>query len=141
MPSIETWLKKVAPMSVSTTNGALDLVVLVVEDEFLVRCSIAERLREAGYRAVEAVSGEEAIAVAESAMSIDIVFTDINLSGAASGWDVAEFFRRNRPNAPVIYTSGKLADPQRRVPGSVFLPKPYKCTEVLAACQQLTAAA
>jgi len=117
------------------------LVVLVVEDEFLLRCSIAERLREAGYHAVEAVSGEEAIAVAESAMSIDIVFTDINLRGAASGWDVAEYVRRDRPNAPVIYTSGKSADAQRCVPGSVFIPKPYQCADVLAACQQLTAAA
>jgi CheY-like chemotaxis protein len=128
-------------VSVSTTNGAHALVVLEVEDEFLVRCSIAERLREAGYHAVEAVSGEEAIAVAESAMSIDIVFTDINLSGAASGWDVAEFFRRDRPNAPVIYTSGKSVDPQRCVPGSVFIPKPYQCTDVLTACRRLTEAA
>jgi CheY-like chemotaxis protein len=141
MPSIETWLKKVALMSVSTTNGAHALVVLVVEDELLVRCSIAERLREAGYRAVEAVSGEEAIAVVKSGMSIDIVFTDINLSGAASGLDVAEYVRRDSPNAPVIYTSGKSADPQRYVPGSVFIPKPYQCTDVLAACQHLTAAA
>jgi CheY-like chemotaxis protein len=96
---------------------------------------------KAGYLAVEAVSGEQAIAVVESDMSIDIVFTDINLSGAASGWDVAEFFRRDRPNAPVIYTSGSSADPHRCVPGSVFVPKPYQCTDVLTACRRLTAAA
>ncbi len=128
-------------MSVSTTNGAHALVVLVVEDEFLVRCSIVDRLREAGYRAVEAVSGEEAIAVVESDMSIDIVFTDVNLSGAANGWDVAEFFRRDRPHAPVIYTSGSSADPHRCVPGSMFIPKPYQSTDVLTACQRLTPAA
>jgi CheY-like chemotaxis protein len=137
----EAWLKKATLVSVSTTNGAHALVVLVVEDEFMVRCSIAERLREAGYSAVEAVSGEEAVAAVASDMSIDIVFTDINLSGVASGWDVAEFFRRDRPNAPVIYTSGSSADPHRCVPGSVFIPKPYQSTDILAACQRLTSAA
>lgn len=60
------------------------------------------------------VSGEGPIALVESDMSIDIVFIDIHLGAAANGPEVAEFLRRNRPNAPVIYTSGKSADPQLR---------------------------
>ena len=113
-------------MSVSVENGAQALVVLVVEDEFFVRYEIADRLRDAGYIVVETASGEEAIALCKSDMSIDIVFTDINLVGAASGWDVAESFQRDRPDVPVLYTSGKSLDLRRCVPGSAFVAKPYQ---------------
>ena len=53
-------------MSVSVANGARTVVVLVVEDEFLIRCDIADRLRQSGYTVVETASGEEAIAVCVS---------------------------------------------------------------------------
>jgi CheY-like chemotaxis protein len=124
-------------MSLAVANGARALVVLVVEDEFLVRCNAADCLRGAGYVVVETPSGEEAIALCKSSMSIDIGFTDINLVGAASGWDVAECFHMNRPNVAVLYTSGKMIEPGRRVPGSVFLSKPYQRDDVLIACERL----
>jgi hypothetical protein len=63
-----------------------------------------------------------------------IVFTDINLAGRVTGWDVAERFRIDPPNLPILYTSGKIIEPERRVPGSVFLSKPYQRGEVLIAC-------
>jgi CheY-like chemotaxis protein len=122
-------------VSVPAEKSANVLVVLVVEDEFLIRCSVAECLRDAGYVVVEADNGEKAIALCTADTSIDIVFTDINLGGSASGWDVAECFQRNRPTVPVLYTSGKVID--FRVPGSAFVSKPYKGTGVLRACQRL----
>ena len=111
-------------MSVSAANGAHALVVLVVEDEFFVRCNIADCLRDAGYVVLETASGEEAIALCKSSMSIDMVFTDINLVGAASGWDVAECFRMDRPDVRCSIRQGKLIDPRRCVPGSEFVAKP-----------------
>jgi hypothetical protein len=72
-------------------------------------------------------------------MTIDMVFTDINLDGPMSGWDVAECFRLERPNAPVLYASGKAIDVQRRVPGSVFFGKPYDSTDIVEACKHLHA--
>ena len=92
-------------MTISTANGHKARVVLVVEDEFLVRCGVADEFREAGYIVVETPSGEEAIALCKSDMAIDIVFTDINLIGAASGWDVGACFLADRPKVPVLYTS------------------------------------
>ena len=124
-------------MSVSVENGAQVLVVLVVEDEFFVRYEIADRLRDAGYIVVETASGEEAIALCKSGMSIDIVFTDINLVGAASGWDVAERFQRDRPDVSVLYTSGNSFDHRRCVPGSAFVAKPYQHDDILNACRRL----
>jgi CheY-like chemotaxis protein len=113
------------------------LVVLVVEDEFLLRCDVTDSLREAGYSVVETASGEEAIGFCKSNMSIDIVFTDISLIGSASGWDVGECFRADRPNVSLIYTSGKSIDPERRVPGSAFIAKPYQNDDVVDACERL----
>ena len=62
------------------------------------RYDVAQCLRGAGYAVVEAASGEEAIALCKSDVTIDMVFTDINLDGPMSGWDVAECFRLERPN-------------------------------------------
>jgi CheY-like chemotaxis protein len=126
-------------VSLSAVNNDNALVILVVEDEILVRCGIAACLRDAGYVVVECDRGEEAIALCRSNRSIDIVFTDINLAGHSSGWDVGECFRKDRPNVPVLYTSGKSVDPQRCVLGSVFVAKPYRSDVVLQLCQRLAA--
>jgi Response regulator receiver domain len=64
--------------------------VLVVEDEPIVRFSIADQLRDQGYAVVEAETGEKAIALSSKKdhRPIVAVFTDIELSGRLSGWDV-----------------------------------------------------
>jgi CheY-like chemotaxis protein len=131
------WQVKAALMSVSAANGAHAAVVLLVEDEVHIRCDVADHLREVGYAVVETASGEEAIAMCKSDMSIDIVFTDIHLIGSASGWDVAERVRVDRPNISVLYTSGKSIDRRRCVPGSAFLAKPYQYDDVANACDRL----
>jgi CheY-like chemotaxis protein len=118
-------------VSVSVANGARAVVVLVVEDESLIRCGVADHLRRAGYNVIETASGEDAIAMSKSDISIDIVFTDIHLIGSVSGWDVAECVRADRPNIPVLYTSGKSVDHGRCVPGSAFLTKPYMYDDVV----------
>ena len=94
-------------------------------------------LREAGYIVVETPSGEEAIAICKSDMAIDMVFTDVNLIGAASGWDVGACFLAGRPNVPVLYTSGQVIERERCVPGGVFIAKPYQHSDILNACQRL----
>ena len=101
------------------------------------RCGVADELREAGYIVVETPSGEEAIAICKSDMVIDMVFTDINLIGAASGWEVGECFLAHRPNVPVLYTSALVIEPQRYVPNGGFIAKPYQHNDILNACQRL----
>jgi CheY-like chemotaxis protein len=123
----------------SAKNGAHPPVVLVIEDELFLRLNIVSCLQEAGYTVVEAANGEEAITLCHSDTSIDVVFTDVNLGGYASGWDVAECFRTVRPNVPVVYTSGRSLDAGRCVGGSTFVPKPYDESDILKACQRLTA--
>jgi CheY-like chemotaxis protein len=138
VPSIVAWLCKAVPVTVSSANGAKALVVLVVEDEFFVRDDIATFLRDAGYVVVEGASGGEAIALCcKSAAMIDVVLTDINLGGSTSGWDVAECFRIERPDIPVLYISGDRIDFERCVPGSMFVAKPLNHEDILSACRRL----
>ena len=73
----------------------------------------------------------------KSDMSIDMIVTDVNLGGSASGWDVARHFRSKKPDMPVIYISGEVIDPERCVPGSVFVAKPYRHIDILNACRRL----
>jgi CheY-like chemotaxis protein len=86
---------------------------------------------------IESESGEEALALCKSGRSIDMIVTDINLGGSASGWEVAKRFRSEQPNVPVIYISGELINPERCVPGSVFVAKPYRHIDILSACRRL----
>jgi two-component system, response regulator PdtaR len=120
-------------------NGHPGPVILIVEDEALIRCYIADSLRAAGYHVIETASGEEAIAMCQSEIPIDIVFTDINLIGAASGWDVVERFRAQCPGIAVLYTSGHSIDHGRCVRESAFVAKPYQPHEVVSACRMLRA--
>jgi CheY-like chemotaxis protein len=116
---------------VSTLRRA---VVLVVEDDWLVRDLTVSHLRDAGWPVLEADSAEQAIALLKAGQRIDIVVTDIQLKGALTGWDVADAFRDAQPTMPVVYVSGNAPDPSRLVPESVFFHKPYDPAVVLQSC-------
>ena len=70
-------------------------------------------------------------------LTIDVLFTDINLGGSVSGWAVAERFRMDRPDGVVLYTSANSVDPKRCCPDSVFVSKPYLHGDILSACERL----
>src|SRR5215468_2862421 len=80
--------------------------VLVVEDEVLVRTSVAEYLRACGYRVLEANDADEAILILRSDGRIDIVFTDVQMPGSLDGFGLAQWVRRERPEIRIIITSG-----------------------------------
>jgi CheY-like chemotaxis protein len=91
-------------------------VILVVEDEWLVRVVIVQALRDAGWQVVEASIAEDVVALMLTGHPyIDVVFTDIQLAGRLRGWDVAEQCRAARVDFPAIYALGNSADRSRRV--------------------------
>jgi CheY-like chemotaxis protein len=81
-------------------------VVLVVEDDVLVRTVVAAYLRECGFDVVEAGSADEAIRVLQADIGVDIVFSDVNMPGSMDGFGLAQWLRRERPGLKVILTSG-----------------------------------
>ena len=106
---------------------------LIVEDEALIRADIADALRGAGWHVFESASAERAIELLKE-QNFSVVFTDIQLQGRLTGWDVAEACRTSRPGMVVIYTSGNVADRARSVEGSRFFDKPYRVADILEAC-------
>jgi CheY-like chemotaxis protein len=109
-------------------------VVLIVEDDWLVREDVASEFRRGGWIVLEMTTGEGAIGIIESGETVDALVTDIQLAGKASGWDVAEAFHARHPDFPVVYTSGNAAVGERFVPGSVFVPKPCSAADLVEAC-------
>jgi CheY-like chemotaxis protein len=118
-------------------NRTTKPVVLVVEDEWFLRASIADFLRDNDCTVLEAASGEEAVSLIDGKdQTLDVLFTDIRLGGELNGWDVAERFRAHRPALRVLYTSGYSIQPRRDVADSEFFDKPYRLEAILAACKR-----
>jgi CheY-like chemotaxis protein len=111
-------------------------VVLVVEDEPLVRENIADELRTYGWQVLEAASGEDALKLVPD-NQIDVVFMDIQLAGQMSGWEIADTLRAQVPALPILYTSGYACDLARQVAGSLFIRKPYQPGFIIEACYNL----
>ncbi|HXI99911.1 MAG TPA: response regulator [Micropepsaceae bacterium] len=108
--------------------------VLLVEDEWLLRQSLYEEMTVAGWRVLEAASGERALEILAGGETVDLLVTDIRLDGGITGWEVAEACRTANARLPVVYVSGNSPDDSRRVEGSVFLSKPCMIERLLAAC-------
>jgi CheY-like chemotaxis protein len=125
----------IIPMS--RQSNSPQLVVLVVEDEWMLRDAIVHYLQDAGCLVFEAESGEDALSVLDNEQEIDVLLTDIRLNGGMSGWQVGNEVRRRDAGMPVIYASAQPAEPPRQVPGSLFFRKPYNPSEILRACEQL----
>jgi len=112
-------------------------VVLVVEDEPLVKDTLVLELEDAGFEVVTAENGEEASYILPKMRRIDLLLTDIRMPGKINGWALADMARCRRPNLPVIYTSGFAPQEGREVEDSIFLPKPYRAGEMLKAIESL----
>jgi CheY-like chemotaxis protein len=112
-------------------------IVLLVEDEALLRLIMADELRDAGYEVIEASDGGGAMEILKEQASVDLLFTDIRMPGALSGWDVAERARDLRPHIRVIYATGFSEDAPRVVPGALFFKKPYRASAIIDAARAL----
>jgi CheY-like chemotaxis protein len=99
-------------------------VVLVVEDEPLLREMIAFEFELSGFEVIDAGSAEEALQRLREMPGLDLLFTDIRLPGM-DGWSLAEQVRALHADAPVIYASGN-AERQELLPRSEFIQKPYR---------------
>jgi CheY-like chemotaxis protein len=118
-------------------------LILVVEDEENVREIVCMDLEDAGFEVIEAGSGDEAFSLfrrcATGDRAIRLLFTDIRMPGSMDGWELAEKARGLAPALGVVYASGHLATADRAVPGSIFLQKPYRTTNLLESLKRLRA--
>ena len=113
-------------------------VVLVVEDELLIRMDAVDMLRGAGFDVIEAVNADEAIMILEGGSTIDVVFTDIQMPGSMDGLKLAQAVRGRWPPIKIIATSGHVHVSETELPeGGRFLPKPYNPMQVTGVLREL----
>jgi DNA-binding response OmpR family regulator len=107
--------------------------VLVLEPDVLVRMTIADYLRDCGFKVIEGVTADDAVAVVESGQKIDIVFAEVQLSGSMDGFGLAQWARAKHPDTDVILTSGiaRAAEKAGDLCDEGPLEKPYHPQEVV----------
>jgi CheY-like chemotaxis protein len=115
-------------------------VVLVVEDEALIRISAVHMVEDAGFIAVDACDADEAIAILECRNDIWAVFTDIILGRTKAGLRLAKVVRNRWPPIHLIMTSGLTSLDQSEFPANGrFIGKPYAAEQVAATLHELFA--
>ena len=98
-------------------------LILVVEDDCLVRLDTADTFVDAGFEIIEASDAAAALAVLQEKPGIRLVCTDVHMPGELDGIDLAIHLREHHPNIKVIVVSGDRRI--RALPPTVpFLPKP-----------------
>ncbi|MEI4261121.1 ATP-binding protein [Roseovarius sp. D0-M9] len=117
-----------APISRGTES------ILVVEDDELVREHVRANLLGLGYRVVEAENGPQAMEILEQTRDLDLLFTDVVLSGGMNGRELADAAKTRRPALKVLFTSGYSEDAivhhGRLDPEVELLSKPYRHTQL-----------
>ena len=112
-----------------THEGPKDpLVVLVVDDELLVRMTAIDELEETGFQVLEAANADVALEVLE-ARSDDVhaLFTDVNMPGSMDGMALAEQVHRRWPHIRLLISSGYARPHPDEIPhNGHFVPKPYR---------------
>jgi CheY-like chemotaxis protein len=113
-------------------------LVLVVEDEGLVRLMAVDMLEDAGFAVIEATSADEAWTLLEDRSGdVGVLFTDIEMPGSMNGFALASRVAERWPHIRLVMTSGRCRPAKRDVPDhGAFVPKPYLSDHLLKAFNQ-----
>ncbi len=114
-------------------------IVLVVEDNSLVRVVIASFLESAGFMVIQAADGAAALVILASGADFHVLFTDVQMPGPIDGVGVAVRVRAERPGMPIVVTSGHGV-PELLPEGGRFVSKPYDNRKVVTLLSGLVAA-
>src|SRR3981189_1361012 len=113
-------------------------VVLVVEDEMLLRMRAVDMVEDAGFTSVEAVDADEAVAILESRSDIALLFTDIQMPGSMDGLKPAPGVNKRCPPIKIILVSGQLKLASIDIPAdSRFFGKPLEAKKMIAEMQSM----
>ncbi|WP_262272650.1 MULTISPECIES: response regulator [Microvirga] len=115
------------------------MVVLVVEDETLVRMFMTDFLDEAGFKVFEAVNADEALTVLKARPDVQVVVTDIEMpAGSMNGLNLARAIQKRWPGVGVVVTSGReRPGPDDLSEKVAFLAKPYLPDTIINVIRQL----
>ena len=119
-------------------HSSAPAVVLVVEDEMLLRMRAVDMVEDAGFTSVEAVNADEAVAILESRSDIALLLTDIQMPGSMDGLKLAHAVHERWPPIRIILVSGELRPASIDIPAdSRFFGKPLEAEEMIAEMQDM----
>ena len=119
------------------------ILVLVADDEELVRFVVVEALHDAGLEVMEAEHAEGALDILQiHATRIHVLFTDIQMPGVMDGLALAHHTAKHWPEIALLITSARPHPGRTKLPKkSRFLAKPYHHQHVIRHIRELVAAA
>ena len=113
-------------------------VVLVVEDNAIIRMGAVDLVLSAGYEALEACDADEAIRILETRNDVELVFTDVQMPGTMDGIKLSHYIRDRWPPVKLIVASGNAILEESSLPfGSRFFSKPYDDNTIAEAMARL----
>ncbi|GEM_PF-454625 len=112
-------------------------VVLVVEDEALIRISALQIVEDAGFVVAQASNADEAIRILQNRTDIRAVFADIRMPGSMDGWKLARAIRGRWPAIHLVLASALPPDLRELPANGLFIRKPYTAEQVTAALYEL----
>jgi two-component system, response regulator PdtaR len=120
-------------MTEASETSARPVVVVVTEDEALVRMIAVEVLNDEGFVTIEAEHAAAALNICKlRADEVDVLFTDIRMPGSMDGLELAHCVRERWPRISLVIVSGNLFVNLDELPaGSRFLAKPYDMQRVV----------
>jgi len=119
-------------------HSSVPAVVLVVEDEMLLRMRAVDIVEDAGYTSVDAVDADEAVAILESRSDIALLFTDIQMPGSMDGLGLARSVHDRWPPIKIILVSGQVKPTSLDIPpDSRFFGKPLEDEAMIAQLQSM----
>ena len=126
------------PVMMVMDHTVAPAVVLVVEDEMLLRMRAVDMVEDAGFTSVEAVDADEAVAILESRSDIALLLTDIQMPGTMDGLGLAHSVRERWPPIKIILVSGQLKLANIDIPAdSRFFGKPLEAKDLIAEMQSM----
>ncbi len=126
-------------MSTPSDPASPSVVVLVAEDEVLIRMMAVDVLTDAGFVVIEAAHADDALSLlASQAHEVRALFTDIHMPGTMTGLELAHHVRGNWPWIALLVASGKARPHADAMPsGSRFLLKPYDPNHLIQHVREL----
>ena len=119
-------------------HSLLPHVVLVVEDEMMLRMRVVDMVEDAGYVPVEAVDADEAMTILRSRSDIALMLTDVQMPGSMNGLQLAHAVHKNWPPIKIILASGQLKLSDGDIPlDSRFFGKPLQSDEIIAEMREM----
>jgi CheY-like chemotaxis protein len=116
-------------------------VILVVEDEALVRLAAVGTLEDAGFRIIEAMNGDQALELLAADSDVQLLFTDVTMPGTIDGFALARQVRHRWPHIAIMVASAKrVSQPDQLPAGSRFEQKPYSPETLVRHARELTSA-